>query len=55
MSPLSESSRVLAVRGQILPSTLEDVTLCAVMADEAMISGESNIPESGREIDRVFS
>jgi uncharacterized cofD-like protein len=51
---LSESSRVLAVRGRILPSTLEDVTLCAVMADEAMVRGESNIPESGREIDRVY-
>ncbi|HLG71823.1 MAG TPA: gluconeogenesis factor YvcK family protein [Chloroflexota bacterium] len=51
---LRESSRVLAVRGQILPSTLEDVTLSAVMADELMVHGESNIPESGREIDRVY-
>jgi len=47
---LRESSRVLAVRGQILPSTLEDVTLSAVMADEVMVHGESNIPDSGREI-----
>jgi uncharacterized cofD-like protein len=51
---LRESSRVLAVRGQILPSTLEDVTLSAVMTDEVMVHGESNIPESGREIDRVY-
>jgi uncharacterized cofD-like protein len=51
---LRESSRVLAVRGQILPATLEDVTLCAVMADEVLVHGESNIPESGREIDRVY-
>lgn len=51
---LRESSRVLAVRGQILPSTLEDVTLSAVMADEVMVHGESNIPDSGREIDRVY-
>ncbi|MDE3078025.1 MAG: YvcK family protein, partial [Chloroflexota bacterium] len=51
---LRESSRVLAVRGQILPSTLENVTLSAVMADEVMVHGESNIPESGREIDRVY-
>jgi uncharacterized cofD-like protein len=51
---LRESSRVLAVRGQILPSTLEDVTLSAVMADELMVHGESNIPESDREIDRVY-
>ncbi|MGH2470377.1 MAG: gluconeogenesis factor YvcK family protein, partial [Chloroflexota bacterium] len=51
---LRESSRVLAVRGQILPATLENVTLSAVMADEMMVHGESNIPESGREIDRVY-
>src|SRR5581483_6939422 len=51
---LRESSRVLAVRGQILPSTLEDVTLSAVMADEVMVHGESNIPDSGRQIDRVY-
>jgi len=51
---LRESSRVLAVRGQILPSSLEDVRLCAVMSDELVVHGESNIPESGREIDRVY-
>ncbi|MDE3078229.1 MAG: YvcK family protein, partial [Chloroflexota bacterium] len=51
---LRESSRVLAVRGQILPSTLENVTLSAVMTDEVMVHGESNIPESGRQIDRVY-
>ncbi len=51
---LAESSRVLAVRGQILPSTLENVTLSAVMTDEVMVHGESNIPESGREIDKVY-
>ncbi len=42
---LEESSRVLAVRGRILPSTLEDVTLCAELADHSMVRGESRIPE----------
>lgn len=42
---LEESSRVLAVRGRILPSTLEDVTLCAELADSSMVQGESLIPE----------
>src|SRR5690606_22346698 len=28
-SGIAESSRVLAVRGQVLPSTLEHITLCA--------------------------
>jgi len=42
---LEESSRVLAVRGRILPSTLEDVTLCAELGDHSMVRGESRIPE----------
>ena len=42
---LEESSRVLAVRGRILPSTLEDVTLCAELADHSTVEGESQIPE----------
>ncbi|MGI8424048.1 MAG: gluconeogenesis factor YvcK family protein [Chloroflexota bacterium] len=42
---LEESSRVLAVRGRILPSTLEDVVLCAELADRSTVQGESLIPE----------
>ena len=38
-----ESSRVLAVRGSILPSTLANVTLKAAMEDESVVYGESNI------------
>jgi uncharacterized cofD-like protein len=45
---LQESSRVLAVRGQILPSTLADVTLGAEFDDELRAEGESNIPQPGR-------
>jgi 2-phospho-L-lactate transferase/gluconeogenesis factor (CofD/UPF0052 family) len=44
-SALEESSRVLAVRGRILPSTIEDVTLCAELADSSTVAGESRIPE----------
>jgi uncharacterized cofD-like protein len=47
-------SRVLAVRGQVLPSTLENVSLGAEYADGAVIFGESNIPGYGKEIKRVF-
>jgi uncharacterized cofD-like protein len=61
-SGLAESSRVLNVRGQILPSTLENITLCAEISrtNEAgeeiwsMVEGESNIPEAGGRIQRVF-
>jgi hypothetical protein len=42
---LEETSRVLAVRGRVLPSTLENVTLCAELADHSMVEGESRIPE----------
>ncbi|RIK38426.1 MAG: hypothetical protein DCC55_21250 [Chloroflexi bacterium] len=59
---LAESSRVLAVRGRVLPSTLEYVTLCAEVcftrpdgSDEwRVVEGESNITEAGGRIMRVF-
>jgi uncharacterized cofD-like protein len=59
-----EAGRVLAVRGRILPSTLEDVTLvadlCQAPATEAAarrltrVAGESQIPKAGYPIERVF-
>lgn len=56
-----ESSRVLAVRGRIVPSTLQNVTLCADLhgEDEALeklsrVEGESQIPKAGLPIERVF-
>ena len=51
---LRESSRVLAVRGQVLPSTLANLTLCAEMDDSATVHGESKITESGQRIRRVY-
>jgi uncharacterized cofD-like protein len=51
---IRESSRVLAVRGQILPSTLENLTLCAELVDEALVEGESKISESSKAIKRVY-
>ncbi len=50
---LRESGRVLAVRGQIIPSTLQDVTLCANV-EGALVVGESRIPEGGGFIEHVF-
>ncbi len=49
-----ETSRVLAVRGQILPSTLTNVSLSAVTHDDEAIHGESQITERGSRIKRVF-
>jgi uncharacterized cofD-like protein len=45
---IAETSRVLAVRGEILPSTLADVILCARTADGSVVRGESQIPETGQ-------
>lgn len=51
---IRESSRVLAVRGRILPSTLAHVVLSARTEDEATVHGESNIPHSGSPIRQVY-
>jgi uncharacterized cofD-like protein len=51
---IREASRVLAVHGQILPSTLENVTLSAELSDEAHVHGESNISETILPIKRVY-
>lgn len=49
-----ESSRVLAVRGQVLPSSLENITVCAEMTDGTIIRGESNITHERSRISRAF-
>lgn len=61
---LVESSRVLAVRGRVLPSTMKSVTLCAEVREEGSegeprwrrVQGESRIPQAaqGHVIERVF-
>jgi len=51
---IREASRVLAVRGQIMPSTLENVTLCAELSDEVHVQGESNISHTTQAIKRVY-
>ena len=53
-SGIRELSRVLAVRGQILPSTLESVKLCAELEDGRTISGESAVGDAGSAIKRVY-
>lgn len=59
-----ETGRVLAVRGRVLPSTLEDVTLAADVRGPACseegtpvltrVLGESTITQSGQPVERVF-
>ncbi len=45
-SAVKESSKVLAIIGRVLPSTLDDMKLYAEMEDGRVIHGESNIPQA---------
>lgn len=55
VSAVKESSNVLSIRGRVLPSTLDDMKLVAEMEDGRIINGESNIPEAGGKIKRLFT
>ncbi|MFS1517221.1 gluconeogenesis factor YvcK family protein [Bacillus sp. SCS-151] len=51
---IGEMSKVLNVRGQVLPAANRSVNLHAEMADGTLVSGESKIPDYGKKIQRVF-
>src|SRR3990167_8597959 len=42
---VAESSKVLAIRGRVIPSTLEKVTLVGEFMDGSIMEGETNITE----------
>ncbi|HEY0394773.1 MAG TPA: gluconeogenesis factor YvcK family protein [Candidatus Elarobacter sp.] len=48
------SSRVLNVKGRVLPSTLAVARLCAKLADGTIVEGESLIPEARGRIEEVY-
>ncbi|HTW83664.1 MAG TPA: gluconeogenesis factor YvcK family protein [Candidatus Sulfotelmatobacter sp.] len=48
------SSRVLNVKGRVLPSTLAAARLCAQLDDGTIVEGESQISSAGGSIARVF-
>ena len=50
---VKECSKVLAIRGRVLPTTLHDVTLCAELSDGTIVEGESSITRAGGTIRRV--
>jgi uncharacterized cofD-like protein len=47
------SSEVLAIRGRIFPTTVENVTLEAVMTDGTTVFGETRIANSGKRVRRL--
>ncbi|WP_202079174.1 gluconeogenesis factor YvcK family protein [Caldalkalibacillus salinus] len=46
-------SRVLAVRGTVLPAANQSIKLTAHMDDGSIVSGESNIPKANKRIERL--
>ena len=51
---ISDLSKVLKVKGTVIPSTLNYVTLCAHVDDGEVIVGEHNITEAHRRVRDVF-
>jgi uncharacterized cofD-like protein len=49
-----ESAKVLAIRGRVLPSTVENIALCAEFVDGSTVCGESTIGHGRPPIKRVY-
>lgn len=50
---VKETSKVLAIRGRVFPSTLQNVSLQAVMEDGSIVQGETNIVNAPQAIKQV--
>ncbi len=49
------SSQIMAIRGRVLPPTLQNVTLCAKLRDGQSVRGELAVASAGgQEIERVY-
>lgn len=54
MDAITMISKVLNVKGNIVPSTTQVITLFAVMEDGTIVRGESNIPKVRNHIQKVY-
>ncbi|GGO05116.1 gluconeogenesis factor YvcK family protein [Saccharibacillus kuerlensis] len=54
VTAVRELGRVFAVRGRVYPAAKEGIILHAEMEDGTIVTGESNIPEYGGKIKRIF-
>lgn len=52
-SAVKETSKVLNIRGRVLPSAVEDVILVAEFTDGTVVEGESQIPRERKRIRRM--
>ncbi|MBE7706856.1 MAG: YvcK family protein [Cyanobacteria bacterium SIG30] len=53
VTAIKESSKVLLIRGRVLPATADDMRLTAVMEDGSIVKGESKIPEAKKKIETL--
>jgi len=51
---IEKSSEILAIRGKVIPSSIENVTLCAQLKNKQLISGEDKISQSKNGIESIF-
>ncbi len=51
---IKESSKVLAIRGQVIPSTLDKVVLSAKYKDGSIAVGEVQIPKGHKPIEKAY-
>lgn len=51
---IKETSKVLALRGQVIPSTLDNVTLVAEHKNGSVTEGENNIGKANMPINKVY-
>jgi len=51
---VEESSKVLAIRGRVVPCSLEKIRLKAQFCDGTVKEGEDKIPDEGKPIEKVF-
>lgn len=52
---IHEVSKVLAIHGKVIPSTLDNIVLAAELRDGSMVRGETNISKSNKPIKKVFT
>ncbi len=54
MDAIQTFSKFLNIKGNIIPSSLQIITLYAIMEDGTIVRGESNIPKFMNKIDHVY-
>jgi uncharacterized cofD-like protein len=53
-SGIQELSKVLAIRGQVLPSTLENILVGAKFSDGSVVRGECSLAATNKKIEHIF-